>query len=86
MRITLDRTGRLMELMERREVFRWYSDLVGDLTLGVSIGDIMMIANSKGETRGADLSASKKRHKKQGLHPFLFPTCAECPYLCGDGN
>jgi hypothetical protein len=72
--------------MERRELFRWYRDLVGDLTLGVSIEDIMMIANSNGEARDSDLSATKKRRKKQGLHPFLLPTSAECPYLCRDGN
>jgi len=76
-----------MELMERRELFRCYTgDLVGDLTLGVSIEDIMMIANSNGEARGADLSATKKRRNNQGLHPFLLPTSAECQYLCRDSN
>ena len=85
MRITLDTTGRLTELVER-ELFRLYRDLVGDLTLGVSIEDITMIANSNGDARGADLSATKQRHKKQGLHPILLPTSAECPYLCRDGN
>ena len=75
-----------MELMERRELFRWCRDLVGDLTLGVSIEDIMKIANSNGEARGADLSATKTRRKNQGLHPFLLPTSAECLYLSRDGN
>ena len=34
-------------------------DFVGDLTLGVSMEDIM-VANSNGQTRGADLSTSAR--------------------------
>ena len=59
------------EMVNRGLLFRWNRDLVGDLTLGVSIEDIMMIANSNGEARGADLSATKKRRLFSGA-TFLF--------------
>jgi hypothetical protein len=78
MRIILDTTGE-SNGVDRKEgtvqmvQARWtVRNSVRDLTSGVSIEDIVMIANSNGQTRGAGLSTSKNSDTRRIKHISMY--------------